>query len=496
MRKSGVYVSGLYMEYAGKYYERREWKEKWRRRVGVTAAVLLAAAVGIHAAEGAADYADAVQTVNAGLEESTVRVSAGAVSPKMISAAQERLSDIIEEKEREAVVYTGGAPGAVAKAVQDTLVMLDPGHGGTDEGCSRNNIMEKDINLQITLAVQAQLRELGYQVQLTRTSDTALTLEERVDKAVQAEADVYVSIHQNASEYTQANGIEVLYSNERSGAESERLSELIHKYTVEETEASGREILSEEELYVIRECTMPSCLVETGFLSNATERQKLMDPEYQEKIAEGIANGIHRFLHPKTMYLTFDDGPSAENTARVLDILKEYDIHATFFLVGENVKKHPEIAKRIAEEGHTIGIHCNSHEYKTLYASVDSYVSDFEEAHRIVQEVTGVDARLFRFPGGSINAYNKKVYKKIAEEMTERGYIYYDWNASLEDAVEDAKPQTLIDNALSSTLGREHVVMLAHDVVYPTAQCLPEIIENLPEYRMEPLTEGLTPIQF
>ena len=196
------------------------------------------------------------------------------------------------------------------------------------------------------------------------------------------------------------------------------------------------------------------------------------------------------------MYLTFDDGPSVENTNAVLDALKEHNIKATFFLVGENVEKYPEIARRIVAEGHTIGIHCYSHDYKVLYESVDAYVADFEKAKAVVYEATGVEARLFRFPGGSINSYNKKVYKDIAETMTENGYIYFDWNASLEDAVKKSTPELLLTNAKESTLGRKKVVMLAHDVVYNTTLCIHDLIEQFPEYQMLPLTEEVAPIQF
>ena len=196
------------------------------------------------------------------------------------------------------------------------------------------------------------------------------------------------------------------------------------------------------------------------------------------------------------MYLTFDDGPSAENTEKVLDILKERDIHATFFLVGENVEQNPEIARRIVEEGHTIGIHSNSHNYEEIYADADSFIQDFEEAHQTIYEVTGVDAKLFRFPGGSVNVYNEKVNEDIIEKMTERGYIYYDWNASLEDAAVDMTPEELVSNGVSTTLGRQKVVMLAHDVVYNTGVCLEELLDSLPEYEMKALNEEVEPVQF
>ena len=215
-----------------------------------------------------------------------------------------------------------------------------------------------------------------------------------------------------------------------------------------------------------------------------------------ETISGNIVSAEEEEEDTKIMYLTFDDGPTKENTGRVLDILKERNIKATFFVVGENVRKNPEIAKRIAEEGHAIGIHCNNHDYATLYQSVDAYVKDFEEARQAVLEVTGVDTKMFRFPGGSVNAHNKKVSDAIITEMTNRGYIYYDWNASLEDAVKDPKPEQLIANAVDSTLGRKKVIMLAHDTVYTTGICLNELLDQLPEYRMEVLTENVEPIQF
>ena len=196
------------------------------------------------------------------------------------------------------------------------------------------------------------------------------------------------------------------------------------------------------------------------------------------------------------MYLTFDDGPSAENTSAVLDVLKARNIKATFFVVGENVRKHPDVAKRIAAEGHTIGIHCNRHDYKELYESRDSYLADFEEAYRAVLEVTGVKPVLYRFPGGSINGYNRKVYKEIIAEMDARGFVYFDWNASLDDALKKSRPQELIDNAMKTIMGRQQVVLLAHDMVHSTSLCLDGLIDQLPEYRMEPLTPEVAPVRF
>jgi len=505
MRKTGMYLSGgLYLEYAGKYYERRSWQRKWKRRAGRGGiALLLAAATALGAAGGAKDLGTLLGSAAAGrtadLQQEAVQMSGddltvSAGGDLLLEGIQEQL-EIIETK-KAAAAYLPNVPGSTAKAAEDILVVLDPGHGGEDEGCSKNGVQEKDVNLQIAFAVQTKLQEKGYQVLLTRNSDVGLTLPDRVKTANEAGADIYVSIHQNSSDASDAQGIEILYSAQKEGTASERLAKLIQKYAVQDTGAAKRAILETEELHVIRECSMPSCLVETGFLSNQAEQANLTDLEYQEQLADGIVSGIELYFHPKTMYLTFDDGPSEENTSAVLDILKDRDIKATFFVVGENVRKHPEVARRIVEEGHTIGIHCNQHEYDRLYADVDSYVADFEEAYEAVKEVTGAEPKLFRFPGGSVNSYNKGVYADIIEAMTEKGFIYYDWNASLEDAVTKAEPETLIQNAVSSTLGRKHVVMLAHDIVYETTQCLDELIDQFPEYRMEALTEDTEPIQF
>lgn len=375
------------------------------------------------------------------------------------------------------------------------LVVIDPGHGGEDEGASREGVMEKEINLQLALLLSSKLQAMGIDTVLTREDDgTQPSLEERVRLAEDSHADIYISIHQNACEDSFAEGFEVWYG--EKDEDSRRLAQLINMGILEKTDAKERETVEGDALYVLRENTVPACLIETGFLSNGRERDALNDPEYQDKMAEGIAWGIQYYFFPKTMYLTFDDGPSEENTAAVLDILKKYDIKATFFVVGENVRKHPDIARRIVEEGHTIGIHCNRHDYKEIYASVDSYLADFQEAYDTVYEVTGVQAKLFRFPGGSINSYNKAVYEEIIEKMTEKGFIYFDWNGSLEDATKQNEPERLLQNARESTLGRKKVVMLAHDIVYNTSLCLEDLIRQFPEYKMEPLTPEVTPIHF
>lgn len=247
------------------------------------------------------------------------------------------------------------------------VIFIDAGHGGNDGGCVEDGVIEKDINLTIARLVRDKLKELGYQVVMSRSVDRYVAKEDRVRKANEIQADIYVSIHQNSSDQRSVNGMEVWYDGTDAQRDSRRLALLVSQQTARSTKAVERMVRGDADFHVTGSTQMPACLIETGFLSNREERTKLASADYQEQIASGIVQGIEYYFHPKTMYLTFDDGPSEENTERVLDILKKRNIKATFFLVGENVERHPEIVRRIVREGHTIGIHCYNHDYKALY---------------------------------------------------------------------------------------------------------------------------------
>lgn len=425
-----------------------------------------------------------VKSVLAAPEDPEVEKAAEAMLKQQEPQENEKEPEIQEQEEKE------------EPENKEPLIIIDPGHGGLDDGCVSGGVSEKDINLKIAKLVERQLTEKGYRVWLSRSDDTYIAKEDRVENANLNHAAVYISIHQNSSEDKGVSGIETWYDGADTSRNSKRLAQLIHQETIQSTGAAAREMIGESDLYVTDKTNMPSCLIETGFLSNAEERGRLVTEEYRQRIAEGIVSGIELYFKPKTMYLTFDDGPSAQNTDLILDTLKQRNVKATFFVIGEYVRKYPETAKRIVEEGHTIGIHCDVHDYDILYDSVDSYIEDFEKAYKTVYEVTGAEAKLFRFPGGSVNAYNKKVCREIVEEMEKRGFIYFDWNASLEDAAGKKEPDELIQSAKETTLGRKKVVLLAHDRVEGTALCLNALIDSLPEYEMKPLTPYIKPVQF
>ncbi len=484
-----MYAEGTYLTSYCYNYMRREKKIRLGKRI-------LAASTALCVAGAAVLIAWKMPLSNAIAARESVEINSGtiAVSEDMATVNNDVSSAIFEK-----LIYKNVTEAAVMlEEAKPPVIFVDAGHGGMDGGCVSGKVIEKDVNLAIAKIVKERLEDSGYKVIMSREDDTFVSKEERVEAANSVKADLYVSIHQNFSEDSKVSGMEVWYDGTDNTRDNERLARLLRQQITKSTASVERELRGNADFHVTGSTTMPSCLIETGFLSNAAERQKLVSEEYQRQIADGIVNGISYYISPKTMYLTFDDGPTEENTVRVLDILKERGIKATFFLIGENVRKNPEIARRIVAEGHTIGIHSDSHNYDIIYESAESFMRDFDKAHQAVLEVTGVDAKLFRFPGGSINAYNKKVSNEIIEKMTERGYIYYDWNASLEDAdtQKNYKAEELIANAVGSTLGRNKIVMLAHDAVYNTGLCLDELLDSFPEYEIKPLSEDVTPIQF
>jgi len=201
----------------------------------------------------------------------------------------------------------------------------------------------------------------------------------------------------------------------------------------------------------------------------------------------------------KTCCLTFDDGPSP-NTDRVLEILDRYGIKATFFVVGRTSQADQERMKKIVAAGHTIAMHSWSHDYRKLYASVESFLDEFNDLYQWIHEVTGVYPSVYRFPGGSINGYDRGVYQEIIAEMTRRGFVYFDWNASAQDATVRPRPAADIAADCLKGLGRELAVVLCHDSAArgTTVDALPAVIEGYQAagYTFSALHPGVTPVTF
>lgn len=133
-----------------------------------------------------------------------------------------------------------------------------------------------------------------------------------------------------------------------------------------------------------------------------------------------------------TVYLTFDDGPSVL-TANLLYYLRQENVKATFFVVPERTELCYSMLKEISDAGHSIGIHTASHDYEKIYASVEAFLDDYNEAYQMIVEATGKAPEIYRFPGGSINDYNSDTRDEIIEEMDRRGFTYFDWNVDSND---------------------------------------------------------------
>ena len=171
---------------------------------------------------------------------------------------------------------------------------------------------------------------------------------------------------------------------------------------------------------------------------------QLLYPEFTAAFA-GFADDLS---DPREVYLTFDDGPSP-STPAILDILKKENIKATFFVNGKTSLAAASSLKRTATEGHTIGMHSYSHQYSIIYASVENFIEDLHKNYLFIKHTTGTSPSLVRFPGGSINTYNIKIYKLLTAEMLRRGFIYCDWNVSGGDTIKEAKAADIAANVIN-----------------------------------------------
>lgn len=203
---------------------------------------------------------------------------------------------------------------------------------------------------------------------------------------------------------------------------------------------------------------------------------------------------------PKSVYLTFDDGPS-DRTLEILDTLKKHDIKATFFVIGKEAEKRPDVLKRILAEGHTIGIHSYNHNYTQIYASVEDYLDDFAKTFDYIYKTVGVKCNIFRFPGGSNTKHNKDIRAELTAEMKRRGFTYYDWNVSSDDVSNnECEPENITNNILSSLHSGTNSIVLMHDAKpkISTAQSLDATISGLLSqgYELYRLTNSVKPVQF
>lgn len=177
----------------------------------------------------------------------------------------------------------------------------------------------------------------------------------------------------------------------------------------------------------------------------------------------------------KVVYLTFDDGPTII-TNKILDILKENNVKATFFVVGKEIEGREDTMRRIYKEGHGIGLHTYSHNFKKIYRSNSSFIDEMDCVAEKVKEVTGYSAHAIRYPGGSCRHLNKE----MLDELHACGYKVFDWNVNLCDGIDPKlSPEKLIENSKKCKGGcyRRIILMHCNSNNGNTIKALPELIQ-------------------
>ncbi len=225
------------------------------------------------------------------------------------------------------------------------------------------------------------------------------------------------------------------------------------------------------------------------------------EPGDVDALGEGApedGNNLEEGEHPK-VYLTFDDGPS-ENTAKILDILKEQGVKATFFVIGQEDEESKVLYRRIVAEGHTLGMHSFSHKYDVIYQSLDSFTEDMLHLQSYLAEVTGVTPTIMRFPGGSSNKVSNVDIQELIRYVKEQGITYYDWNVASGDATSQAyTPDELVANVMDDVVKYDTSVVLMHDssAKGTTVDALLPMITQLKEFGADllPIDDTTKPIQ-
>ncbi len=239
---------------------------------------------------------------------------------------------------------------------------------------------------------------------------------------------------------------------------------------------------------------------ETNEKNKDDEGQSLEDVQTAEpteapKVDATLESGVNY------VYLTFDDGPS-KNTERILSVLDQYGIKATFFVNGREDAESIARYKRIAEAGHELAMHSYSHDYEDIYASTENFIMDLDRIQTLIESITGKKPMVYRFPGGSSNGLDVRQLpmKAFADVLAERGIVYFDWNVDSTDGAGAERPvETLIAQSQYGLGKHQQSVILLHDAPdhNTTVEALPSIIQACIDkgLKFDVLTENTPVVQ-
>lgn len=342
----------------------------------------------------------------------------------------------------------------------------------------------KDSSKTVNICPGSEYKEEAYSAYDNYDKD----ITEKV-KVTKSEDNVKYAVVDNSGNYTVIRK-KIKKKDNKSPVIKLKSNDTIFVYLNEEFKDPGYEV-SDNCDKSIKEKVKVEGSVDTSTLGSYKLVYKVRDTSGNSEEKERVVNVVKKGS-PGTIYLTFDDGPRADTTNVILDILKEEEIKATFFVTNRG----PDfLIKREYEEGHTVGLHTASHDYSIVYNSVESYFNDLQIVHDRVKNLTGNDPKVIRFPGGSSNTVSRKyqpgIMSILTKEVVNRGYRYYDWNINSGDAGEyNTKDE--IYKSVTSKLSHDKVnVVLMHDIKTYTRDALKDIIKYGKDngYRFEAITD-------
>ena len=168
----------------------------------------------------------------------------------------------------------------------------------------------------------------------------------------------------------------------------------------------------------------------------------------------------------KVAYLTFDDGPTTKATSKILDILAEENVKATFFVVGKHVKENPDLVKREYDEGHYIANHGYNHNNKLLYSDMEHFKEEVVNTDKEISKAIGVEdycSHIFRFPNGFMSKKYTSQKKEAVKVLSSLNYSYIDWNCLNKDSERKYSNSQLLNNLKKSSKNKGTLVILMHD---------------------------------
>lgn len=318
-------------------------------------------------------------------------------------------------------------------------VKLCPNEEFKEPGYSATDNYDGDISDKVISKVNVD--EVIYEV--SDTSNNKTTVVRKLDRN-DKEAPI-IKLIGNEKEYLTAGSKYVEKGYTVTDSYDKQIAEKVRIVGTVNTAVVGTYILT----YEVTDCS--------GNYAKATRTIVVSNPVPKPVPPSGAGSG-------STIYLTFDDGTSYL-TPQILDILKSEGVKATFFVIG--TRRNDAVWQRMVNEGHTIALHSDTHNYSQIYSSVDGYYSDLYAVRDKVKSATGVDSKILRFPGGSSNisskSYSVGIMSYLVKDVQAKGFHYFDWNITSGDAAEYTSSQ--IYSNVVSKLGKASIyVVLMHDV--------------------------------